>query len=70
MLDVIPGFLISCADSPSGLVAQNNYNIILIGIDTRRADYLGCYGYAKDAVAPCIDAFARVVPAYTPPAYF
>jgi len=33
-------------------------NIILISLDTLRADYLGCYGYERN-VSPTIDAFAR-----------
>ena len=33
-------------------------NIILISIDTCRADYLSCYGYPKETT-PNIDAFAR-----------
>ena len=33
-------------------------NIILITVDTLRADHLGCYGYAKDT-SPNIDKFAQ-----------
>ena len=33
-------------------------NVLLISIDTCRADYLGCYGY-RDATTPNIDAVAR-----------
>ncbi|MBI5376628.1 MAG: sulfatase [Candidatus Schekmanbacteria bacterium] len=36
---------------------QNQYNVVLITIDTLRADRLGCYGYKKD-VSPAIDKFA------------
>lgn len=32
-------------------------NVILLSIDTQRADHLGCYGYALDT-SPNIDAFA------------
>jgi arylsulfatase A-like enzyme len=32
-------------------------NLILISIDTLRADHLGCYGYGKE-ISPNIDAFA------------
>ena len=32
-------------------------NVILISIDTLRADHLGCYGYSR-ATSPAIDAFA------------
>ena len=34
------------------------YNILLIAVDTLRADHLGCYGYAE-ATSPRLDAFAR-----------
>jgi len=34
------------------------YNIVLVSIDTLRADHLGCYGYFRDT-SPEIDAFAR-----------
>jgi arylsulfatase A-like enzyme len=33
-------------------------NIILISLDTLRADHLGCYGYHRDT-SPCIDTFAK-----------
>ena len=33
-------------------------NIVIIAIDTLRADHLGCYGYGK-ATSPAIDALAR-----------
>ena len=35
-----------------------DYNVILICIDTLRADHLGCYGYSRDT-SPHLDAFAR-----------
>lgn len=34
------------------------WNVILISIDTLRADRLGCYGYARDT-SPAIDGLAR-----------
>ena len=34
-----------------------NLNILLIAVDTLRADHLGCYGYARDT-SPRIDALA------------
>ena len=37
---------------------DKKYNVILIGIDTLRADHLGCYGY-KRPTSPVIDAFAK-----------
>ena len=33
-------------------------NVILLSIDTLRADHLGCYGYGRDT-SPQIDAFSR-----------
>lgn len=42
------------------IVSRNGYamNVVLIAIDTLRADHLGCYGYPR-ATSPHIDAFAR-----------
>ncbi len=37
---------------------EPGYNIILITVDTLRADHLGCYGYEKNT-SPHIDAFAQ-----------
>jgi arylsulfatase A-like enzyme len=36
----------------------NRLNVLLITIDTLRADHLGCYGYRR-ATSPQLDAFAR-----------
>lgn len=44
--------LISC-----GKRAANNYNLVLITIDTLRADHLGCYGYSRKT-SPAIDTLA------------
>ncbi len=33
-------------------------NIVLIALDTQRADHLGCYGYPKDT-SPFIDSIAQ-----------
>ncbi|MCX5701971.1 MAG: sulfatase [Candidatus Omnitrophica bacterium] len=35
-----------------------NYNVVLITIDTLRADHLGCYGYIRDT-SPFIDSLAK-----------
>jgi arylsulfatase A-like enzyme/Flp pilus assembly protein TadD len=42
----------------SGLVGSNIHQIILVSIDTCRADYLSCYGYPR-RTTPNIDAIAR-----------
>src|ERR1700680_551120 len=54
-----------------GLLAESkpNLNVVIITIDTLRADHLGCYGY-KQIRTPNIDALAsesaRFERAYTP----
>jgi len=55
-------YLIITFLSISGCTAQNtsteNLNVILITIDTLRADHLSCYGYQRPT-SPHIDAFAK-----------
>ncbi len=36
-----------------------NYNVVLLSIDTLRADHLGCYGYSRPGISPNIDAIAK-----------
>ena len=43
----------ACSNEP-----DERPNVILISIDTLRADHLGCYGYARET-SPRLDAFAR-----------
>lgn len=43
--------------TPPGSVAGPGYNVLLISLDTTRADRLGCYGYEK-AKTPNIDRLA------------
>ncbi len=50
-----PGPKTSPGPSP---VAGNRMNVLLISIDTLRADHLGTYGYARNT-SPRIDALAR-----------
>src|ERR1700730_17925188 len=63
----IASLLIVCP----GLLAESkpNLNVVIITIDTLRADHLGCYGY-KQIRTPNIDALAsesaRFERAYTP----
>ena len=37
---------------------EKRKNIIIISIDTLRADHMGCYGYGRDTT-PGLDAFSR-----------
>ncbi len=45
--------LLACTEAPT-----SPPNLILISIDTLRADHLGTYGYERDT-SPHLDAFAR-----------
>lgn len=47
----------SCADEPK-VMPYDKYNVVMIFVDTLRADHLGCYGYAKKN-SPNIDKIAR-----------
>src|SRR3989344_4556999 len=38
--------------------SQKSYNVIMISIDTLRADHLGLYGYSRDT-SPNLDKFAQ-----------
>jgi arylsulfatase A-like enzyme/Tfp pilus assembly protein PilF len=42
----------------AGSSARDTCNVLLISIDTCRADYLGCYGYSRK-ITPNIDALAE-----------
>ncbi|MBI1941015.1 MAG: sulfatase-like hydrolase/transferase [Acidobacteria bacterium] len=62
--------LLSLSARPAGLgAAEAKPNVIVISIDTLRADRLGCYGY-RQIETPAIDALAqsaaRFTRAYTP----
>ncbi len=46
------------AQPPSPDVAGEGYNVILVSVDTLRADRLGCYGYEARESSPHIDALA------------
>jgi len=48
-------FLQSCGNSSP---AVKKYNVILIAVDTLRADHLGCYGYPYPT-SPRLDEFAK-----------
>ena len=45
----------ACRQTPDG--AQTKVNVVLVTLDTLRADHLGCYGY-RPAHTPVLDAFA------------
>ena len=45
-----------CASPPAAQAEP--LNILLISVDTLRADHLGCYGYERDT-SPVIDALAE-----------
>jgi len=56
-------FLLSCGSDPivkeeSIADAYEDFNVILIVMDTLRYDHLGCYGYSKD-ITPNIDKLAE-----------
>jgi arylsulfatase A-like enzyme len=46
------------SESASGVPSGKGLNVLLISIDTLRADHLGCYGYQRPT-SPNIDAFAK-----------
>jgi len=50
-------------------LSEDNWNVLIITMDTTRADHIGCYGY-KEARTPNIDSIAargvRFAKAYTP----
>jgi arylsulfatase A-like enzyme len=48
----------AASPSPRPAVAGNRLNVLLITVDTLRADHLGVYGYRRPT-SPRIDAFAR-----------
>jgi arylsulfatase A-like enzyme len=51
--------LVACdRDNSSRQLASVDYNVILISIDTLRADHLGVYGYSKNT-SPNVDAFSK-----------
>jgi len=54
------GLALGCSGSQNGSLAERSCdgcNVLLISIDTLRADHLGCYGYDRET-SPAIDALA------------
>ena len=58
LLLLLPALVAGCSEAP-----EEPPNVILISIDTVRADHLGCYGYERDT-SPALDAFAEVSTRY------
>lgn len=50
--------LVSCGERVTALPTPTGTNVILISLDTLRADHLSCYGYHRET-SPSIDEFAR-----------
>lgn len=57
-LVLLCAFLALSLHPPSALAADPKPNLILISLDTLRADHLGAYGYERNT-SPKIDAFAK-----------
>lgn len=57
ILSLVPALLFGCGTEAPLLPPQKITNLILISIDTLRADHLGCYGYDRPT-SPEIDQFA------------
>ncbi len=51
-------FAAGCRGGAPASSSQDRPNVLLVTIDTLRADHVGCYGYT-DASTPTIDALAR-----------
>ena len=56
--------IVACHGADPAHVRSRPINIVLIVIDTLRADHLGCYGYWRDT-SPAIDAFAAGATRYS-----
>jgi arylsulfatase A-like enzyme len=55
---IVVSMLAACGYPPAGAAAEEPSSVILIIIDTVRADHLGCYGYRRDT-SPNLDAFSK-----------
>lgn len=55
----LAGTVAGCgAEPPAAPELQTPRNVVLVLVDTLRADHLGAYGYGRDT-SPAVDAFAR-----------
>jgi arylsulfatase A-like enzyme len=52
------GMTSGCSSGQSESEVRNQHNVVLISIDTLRADHLSCYGYERET-SPNIDRFAE-----------
>jgi arylsulfatase A-like enzyme/Flp pilus assembly protein TadD len=55
---LVPAFIVLLGLTPPGQGWSKSPNVVLITIDTVRADHVGCYGY-RSARTPNLDALAR-----------
>ena len=51
-------FAAACSDSASAAKSARAPNVVLICLDTVRADHLGAYGYRANPTTPALDALA------------
>jgi len=61
LLTIALALSLACApgDATRASTHARRTNVVLICLDTVRADYLGCYGYERHATTPTIDALAQ-----------
>lgn len=52
------------SDRPTIVIGKDRFNVVLITLDTTRADHLGCYGYSKP-ITPHLDRFAEKATLFT-----
>ena len=55
---------LGCTEEPTAPPVEPPTNVILVVVDTLRADHLGCYGYPRDT-SPRLDALARDAVVFT-----
>ena len=58
ILSTFPGVLALSPDDLKAEASKDDFNIVLITIDTLRADHLSCYGYKRNT-SPNIDKIAE-----------